>query len=76
MFNNENNFWVGFWTLAGIVLIALTTLGVYAGHIEDQKVVDLVSNGADPIVAKCSLELSDRGAIPLICVEALKNASK
>jgi hypothetical protein len=76
MFKDENNFWVGVWTLVGIVLIALCALGVYANHIEDQKVVDLVSKGADPIVAKCSLELSNQGAIPLICVEALKNASK
>lgn len=76
MFKDENNFWVAVWALLGAVIIALTVLGTYAGHIEDMKVVDLVSKGADPIVAKCSLELPDRGTTPLICVEAFKNASK
>lgn len=76
MFKDENNFWVAVWTIVGTVIIALTVLGVYAGHIEDQKVVDLVSKGAAPLVAKCSLNFQTQGAGPLICVEAFKNASK
>lgn len=76
MFKDEKNYRVAVWALLGTVVIALATLGVYANHIEDQKVVELVSKGADPIVAKCSLDFQTQGAAPLICVEAFKNANK
>lgn len=76
MFKDENNFWAGIWIVLGVVVMALTALVVYAGHLEDQKVVDLVSKGSDPIVAKCSLDFPTQSAAPLVCVEALKNASK
>lgn len=76
MFKDENNFWVGVWALVGTFTIALFSLGVYSSHLEDQKVVELVSKGTDPIVAKCSLDFPSQGAAPLVCVEAFKNAIK
>ena len=76
MFKDENTFWVALWSLGATVVTVIVALCVYAGHIEDQKVVELVSKGADPIVAKCSLDFPTQGAAPLICVEAFKNANK
>ena len=77
MFNNENNFWVAIWTLATSIIIAFCAFGTYAGHLEDQKVVELVNKGEHPIIAKCALSPpSNRGTDSLICMEALKNVHK
>lgn len=77
MFKDENNFWLSLWALLGFVIITCSALGAYSGHLEDQKLVEMVSKGADPVVAKCALDFpSERGAGSVVCLEAFKNASK
>ena len=73
--NEEGKFWVAIWSVVTGGLVLLVSLLVFSNHIADKKVVEMVSLGANPIVARCSLSAL-RNEEALLCLEAVKNESK
>jgi hypothetical protein len=63
---NEANFFI---SAVCIFMLGCTVLGTVSGHLEDQKIVQMVQAGADPMRAGCSLNLTTSRSI---CDEVLK----
>lgn len=67
--DNENKFWLSLWTMVAFSIVLLTAIACYSEHLEDTKVVEMVKEGADPMRASCSLNLTTKRSI---CDEVLK----
>ena len=73
--NGEGKFWVSVWSVVVGGFVLLVSLLVFSSHLTDKKVVEMVSLGANPIVARCSLS-AVRNEEAILCMEAVKNESK
>jgi hypothetical protein len=57
---NENKFWLNVWTVAALTLVAVVGISTLYWQGKNNLVADMVSKGANPIAASCSLDnLSD-----------------
>lgn len=63
---SENKFWLGIFGIIGAVILGITFLSQNYYKSLDQKVVDMVKNGASPIEASCAL--SDPYGNPPACI--------
>jgi hypothetical protein len=52
---NETNFWLCLWALVIAGLLTLCGMDFHYTEVSEQKVVDMVKAGANPIQARCSL---------------------
>lgn len=51
----ENRFWITVWAVIGTVLVLLVSLGVYAGHLNDQRDLEMAKKGFHKYkVERCS----------------------
>jgi hypothetical protein len=57
---SENKFWMGIWSLAAVVVVAIVVAVSYAAHDRRDKWEKVVSNGADPMVAACAIFIQER----------------
>jgi len=53
--DKENTYWFCLWTMAAAAILSLFALCAYSTHLENQKLVEMVRLGADPLKAKCAL---------------------
>ena len=73
--NGEGKFWVAVWSIVSGGIVLFVSLLAFSSHLTDKKVVEMVSLGVNPIVARCSLS-AVRNEKALLCMEAVKNESK
>jgi hypothetical protein len=72
---DDNKFWLGFWTLVATVLVALIGSFAVANFTKLDNWEKAVSNGADPMVASCALNIINNGyaADAIICHTLAQN---
>ena len=73
--NEEGKFWVSIWSVVAGGIVLLASLLVFSTHLTDKKIVEMVSLGANPVVARCSFS-AVRNEEAILCMEAVKNESK
>lgn len=53
--DSNDKFWLSLWTLAACTLFAILVVSLAYNASFDQKVVDMVLKGTDPIAARCAI---------------------
>lgn len=56
---DENQYWIKFFKIAAIVIVILTSLGSACAIQNNYMIGKAISDGIDPIKAKCAFSASD-----------------
>ena len=71
--DNEGKFWFSIWSTVICGVLMLCVIGAYSSHLKDEKLLEMVKRGADPLRAKCGLMSSESSRNNTVCV-SLANA--
>ena len=41
----DGKFWLSIWSVVMIFIVAVTSIGVYSGHLDDQRDLEMAKNG-------------------------------
>ena len=58
--DSDDKFWLGIWSLAAVVVVAIVVALSYAAHDRRDKWEKAVANGADPMVTACAIFIQER----------------
>lgn len=68
---NENKFWICIWVLLSITLSFLFFLIAHYSNKSEEKIVDLIKSGVNPIEAHCAISMTQSNS--LVCMSLIKN---
>ncbi|MFI4963625.1 MAG: hypothetical protein ACHP6H_07205 [Legionellales bacterium] len=64
---DNNKFWLGVWAICGTVLITLMLCISVSNQSSNEKILEMVKVGADPIAANCAIVGLNNYSTPVIC---------
>ncbi len=69
--DSENKYWLGFFSIVGIVIISVLFISLSYWKDHNAKIVELIGEGVDPVAAMCAMQNS-YGRMPVCIVLAVK----
>lgn len=69
---DDNRFWLSLFTMVSVCLVGITALLTYSAHLEDDKLMQMVKAGSEPLRVKCALAHAETAKASPVCV-ALAN---
>lgn len=63
----KNDFWVAVWRTAGATLVAIVAVIGGCSSYKTSAIKEMVSNGANPIDAACSVGAQDSAGMTVTC---------
>lgn len=68
---NENKFWICIWIIVSITLSFLFFSIAYYSNKSEEKIVDLIKSGVNPIQAHCAISMTQSNS--LICMALINS---